>query len=36
MSAWLADPDHAGLYTKIEALKQALDDLEREIADRPR
>jgi voltage-gated sodium channel len=28
------DPEHAGLYTKIEALKQALDDLEREVADR--
>jgi voltage-gated sodium channel len=29
-----ADPEHAGLYTRIEALKQALDDLEREVADR--
>jgi voltage-gated sodium channel len=29
-----ADPGHAGLYTKIEALKRALDDLEREVADR--
>ena len=28
------DPAHAGLYTKIEALKQALDDLEQEVADR--
>ena len=27
----LADPEHAGLYNKIEALKQALDDLEQEV-----
>ena len=32
----LADPDHASLYTKIEALKQALDDLEQEVVDRGR
>ncbi len=30
----LADPEHASLYTKIEALKQALDDLEQEVVDR--
>jgi voltage-gated sodium channel len=30
----LADPEHAGLHTKIEALKQALDDLEEEVSDR--
>jgi voltage-gated sodium channel len=29
-----ADPRHAGLYTKIEALKLALDDLEREVTGR--
>jgi voltage-gated sodium channel len=30
------DPEHAGLYNRIEALKQALDDLEQEVVDRGR
>ena len=30
----LADPEHASLYAKIEALKQALDELEQEVVDR--
>jgi voltage-gated sodium channel len=29
-----ADREHAGLYDKIESLKQALDDLEQEVLDR--
>jgi voltage-gated sodium channel len=32
----LADPEHASLYSKIEGLKQALDDLEQEVVDRSR